>query len=454
MIAVHSANTTVGARLHHLPSKFPFACALLATLAILLIRSWRDVFWPALLFEDRTYQLSVHFSNHALSEVTYVYNGYASIFPHFLAWLLTSLPANWIPYGFSLTSILVCAVTMSTFASRDYRWLLADDKVRIAACLLMAALPLGRNTLVSGLTNTQSQFLFLSFLLSLQNPQQSRSKNLVYMPIIAACIASHPVSILCLLPCTLMIMIAPMQRKFFAALQISAAIAYNYFYVDKHSLDVLTPAYILFKFFIAAAAFIGRGILEPWIGPYAATGLLKQENGLLLTGIIGMLLLAASLAYCFLDLFKSRQARLGALCIFVLGFLQIFVSVLMRNTGWGWQQHIHDINVQRYIYATRLCLVPAIFCLLFPMIRRQFFFRHSNKALFALLLILTIYPNKQAAMLYQADISSSQILLPFMREIRQEIASGNVACLQHNDCIRILNDPDPRWPITMDLRNH
>ncbi|HQQ62694.1 MAG TPA: hypothetical protein PLF22_03890 [Pseudomonadales bacterium] len=433
--------------------EFPFLWTLGGVLAILLLRSWRDIVWPTATFEDRINLISLFFSTHDITLVTRNYNGYASVFPDFIAWLLAGLPASWIPYAFSCAAMLVCATTMSLFASQAYRWLLDDDRARQATCLLMAALPLGTNSLVSNLTYTQYNFLFMLFLLLLQNPAQSWQKNLLVTPFIIACIFSHPGSILCLLPCLFILAIAPVQRKFFTLFFMASAVIYNIFLVDKAVLDMLTPDYILFRFFIACAAFIGRGILEPLIGANAAVALLQQAMFLKVAAFSSMAMLLITLFFGLHCLIKKQLANAAVIVLFYGGFLIIFVSILTRLTGWGWQQHLYDVSNQRYIYATRLCTLVSIACLLYPFMQQQFLNRYSRSFLFLLLTGCLLYANTLAFTLYQTDTSNSEKLTAFMRNIQQEIDSGNVACLQHQDCTRVLADPDPRWPITLDLKN-
>lgn len=449
-----AARLSCETRLQRATSHFPFLCALTGVLAILLLRSWRDIVWPTATFEDRINLISLFFSSHDIALITHNYNGYTSVFPNFIAWLLTGLPASWIPYAFSCASMLVCTITMSLFASQSYRWLLDDDKTRIAACFLMAALPLGTNALVSNLTYTQYNLLFMLFLLLLQKSDQPWQKNILFAPLIIACFFSHPGSILCLMPCLFMLAIAPVQRKIYIMFFIASAVLYNIFLVDKAVLNMLTPDYVLFRFFIACAAFVGRGIVEPWIGPEAAVALLKQDSFLKFAAASCMVILLATLAYGVKCLRKKQYPQAAAVMLFYAGFLIIFISILTRLTGWGWQQHLYDVANQRYIYATRLCIIVSLACLFYPLLAQRFLQRYSSSFLLLVLTGCLLYANKQSFTLYQTDTSNSEKITAFMRGIQQEIASGNTVCLQEHDCIRVLADPDPRWPITLDLKNH
>lgn len=433
-----------------------FMLAWLVTTAILLLRSWQDITSPSLMFEDRFFLLPLYFNQHHVTDIFSEHLGYASVGPQLLAFLLGYLPLAWIPAAYAVTSLLLCSLAFSLFALPVFSALCANPLHRVFICLLMAILPLGRSLLVSNITYSEFNVLFILVLLVAVS-RYRRPHWLLDWLVIPLCIASHPASIT-LIPLYLLNMYLGDRRQKLQQLGwLAITVLYVQFCVDHTSTEVLGVDYILFRFALAATAFAGKVMVEPWIGGHASASMFSEGN-ILDVGhsyignnvLVGTLFIACAAFFLFRYALKKSGRESIVYMILLTGFGILYLSVLTRLTGMGWHGHVQEPFLQRYAYVARLCTMVFLCCMISAWITQHPRWRKATGMLLAIITVLAIRSNGNNTRLYESAIAASTPLMQFLDSVETEIRQGNRACREHGDCTRTL-EPDSRWPVVLDI---
>jgi len=93
------------------------------------------------------------------------YSGYLHAVPRIVAAFACLLPIRWVPLCFNATSLLIAAVSCSSFFLKCYRPLMRSDALRAACCLTAAAAVPAGQELIATVCNLQWYLAILSLLL-------------------------------------------------------------------------------------------------------------------------------------------------------------------------------------------------------------------------------------------------------------------------------------------------
>jgi len=436
-----------------------FLWAWLLASSVLLLRSWQEIANPAMLFEDRHFLLPLYFNQHQISSIFSEHLGYASVGPQLLAFLIGYLPLTWAPYAYAASSLMLCALAFSVFALPQFHALCTNPRHRVLICLLMAILPLGRTPLVSNITYSEFNVLFILVML-VSTSTFRRANILLDGIIIPLCIASHPASITLMPLYLLNIYFGDQKQKLQQLCWIGITVLYIQFLVDHSSTETMDFDYILLRLLLAATAFAGKVMVEPWIGGYASSDMFRNGNffdvghAYMANGIlVGLLFIIYATFFLGWHTAKKQRRESMVYMIVLTGFGVLYLSMLTRLNGWGWAAHVQEPFLQRYVYVARLCSLVFFCCIISAWLEQHIQWRKIIGFVVLMVFVFAMRSGINNRWLYGPDIAASTALLHFLDQVGNEIDDGNHACREKKDCIRTL-EPDSRWPVVLDLSEH
>ncbi|RKG72125.1 hypothetical protein D7W79_29480 [Corallococcus exercitus] len=145
----------------------PYATALLACFAVLMLRSHARLAQAHLWAEDGTVFLADALA-HGIGATFMPYAGYLHVVPRLLAWGLSRLPIEAFALGLALLTLGIDAAVFALIARVRYRWLVPHDGVRILAAVALCFLP-GTWEVMGNLANLHSVLFYGVMLVALQD---------------------------------------------------------------------------------------------------------------------------------------------------------------------------------------------------------------------------------------------------------------------------------------------
>lgn len=117
-----------------------------------------------------------HFYNRRSSDPWLIYyQGYVSLGPNLLAWLISHVPTLQVPRAYWLVGQAVSTWALSIFCLPRFRTVVPSDGLRLIACAALAALPLGNGFLFTTVAWCFWPMLMASVLLCLVPPVRQRA---------------------------------------------------------------------------------------------------------------------------------------------------------------------------------------------------------------------------------------------------------------------------------------
>jgi hypothetical protein len=157
---------------------------------------------PALELEDGQEIVGPFVSDPRPSSILRNYQGYVPLLPNLVGFLaVRMMPFEDVPYCFAWVSFLLSVIGCSLFGLRRYRYLVPDDRTRFGICLGLALLPLGDEVMVTNLTYSIWNLLWIVVLLCAGRfPGRSISGLLHWVGLVLG-ICSTPMSVICVPLC-------------------------------------------------------------------------------------------------------------------------------------------------------------------------------------------------------------------------------------------------------------
>ncbi len=124
--------------------------SLITLLALILF--WRShdlLFHPTMRVEDGAKVFASFFEHRELEHVFRFKSGYMPLLPNLVGYLVVRLPLRASPYLMTVLPTALSLFTYASFFAKPFRSVVADDRVRFAACLALALAPVGQFYLVS-----------------------------------------------------------------------------------------------------------------------------------------------------------------------------------------------------------------------------------------------------------------------------------------------------------------
>lgn len=334
---------------------------------IMVLRSYQAVLWPVAAYEDGRDILGFFVNNPNPSSILRSYNGYVSLGPNALGWLITRAPLQHVPHLLVFCSLIFACMPLWMIMNKRFSWLIPDARDRRLICLVLCVLPLGKGFMINNLT--YSQWNLLAFLLmSLANPfPEGRWRFGLCLVLLVGCVFSHPLSILVIPLCVFLFFLRKgvLQRAGLSVVMVSAII-YQLTAVNAgvHLRPGLDALLLTWKVFLARVCF------ETVFGTHATHGLLMEQGlGVYLVYAVGMLILCLPFVLSWNEKEKKVVwAMIGALG---LGLGIVAISCLTRYPN---QPDIFliEANLQRYFYVPRLYLAILIMACLLSRVRTTF----------------------------------------------------------------------------------
>lgn len=271
---------------------------------ILLMRCFNAAFYPILHSEDGTEMVAYYLTNPHPSEIFRFYQGYISLIPNTIGFLVTSLaPLYLIPYVFVAISIFFSTLALSIFSLKRFRFIMADDKSRMLVCLLLALIPLGNYALITTLAFSLNSIYIISLLLILAPGPISKKAWAAQFIFLVLAVFSHPLSILFIPICVMLFLARPSKPdRILNASMIVIAILYVLFGTVSRTMSYgigIDTILTTFKYIAH------RVVFEPIFGNHLRMILYDADQSLIIT--ISAWIIVAGL--CLFTLFFSKTER-------------------------------------------------------------------------------------------------------------------------------------------------
>lgn len=142
--------------------------------SVLLLVVRQPFLWtePTLVLEDGSIFFAQAFSLQLADAVMQPYSGYLHIIPRLVAELGALIPVAVTPRFYYLATLLITAMAASWFYLPNYRYLVVDDRIRLATVLLMLSLPTADGLLL--LSYVQWYVGLWGVLVAIMSPPQAR----------------------------------------------------------------------------------------------------------------------------------------------------------------------------------------------------------------------------------------------------------------------------------------
>ncbi|PIQ97519.1 MAG: hypothetical protein COV67_03785 [Nitrospinae bacterium CG11_big_fil_rev_8_21_14_0_20_56_8] len=370
---------------------------------ILALRNFLlEVQYPIMYTQDGRYVFPLFFERHDFSSIfKFCDGGYRTVGPYLLGYLLTFLPARWIPHGFSLASLCLSAFTYA-LVFRLGLWIVRDRVFAVLMAFCVAALPLGNAQLVGTVAwQHYNLTIILCLLLLLPFPQRLWSRVLFSLGV-NILIWSHPLSIVILPVCVWRLWSRPQQRPEHVLFMVSA-VGYGVWGVHPGPQDFSSWPYL-------AQIFTQRVVLESLIGPKNRAYLQFLEGASPIAGAVFLVLVLIAWRS-----WGSRSAREKE-ALMVLSYFQVSLLgmvVLGKHLEWIF---LGMMALGRYVYAPKVLFVVVFFILAFPVFRDIPRFRILLVGLVLLLTAINLNSNK----MYRTNVEEGKRIVQFFERVDRE----------------------------------
>lgn len=303
-----------------------FAVAFVFTCLVTFFQSRSLFLHPPLYCEDGLF--FTHYYNHrAWRELFWFYNGYVSLIPNALAFMVRAFPATFAPYLLSGWALVMGGVSYALFALPRFRALLPSDRARFLCCVLLALWPLGDFAMAHSGVYSLWHLLLVLVLLALVPAPRCTAVEVLLLLVQLLIVMTHPLSLL-LVPVWGMTLVR--ERHVFArvsaALLIAAALAYYAVGIQHRShawfsLDAATRT----GFVLAVRVFLEAVALARIPDELQASGM--RTLAIVLGATIG--LGAMAVAFVFRRRFSRTERRVLLVLLYLILSIT-FVSVVTR----------------------------------------------------------------------------------------------------------------------------
>lgn len=333
-----------------------FALAILISL-ILIFRNYNAVFYPILLNEDGALMLAYYWNNPHLVEVFRFYNGYTSLFPNLIGYILTSwLPMEIVAYAMVTIALILSTIMLSIFSLRRYRFIMPNDKARITICLIITLIPLGNHAIMTNLTFSLWHLFIIALFLILAPIPNSNILRLAQIIFLALAVWSHPLSIIFIPICFVLLLArSALPSKIMNVAVIILTISYIFFGVESTTVDYRNSAE---AFFIAIKYIIHRVIFEAVFGNDLRMTL--QQSGQILIINLVALSIVGILGFMVILLIRTRKFKLLLPSIFLACIILGLTWIAVITRSMTPESHIVSPWAQRYFYVQQLLFLFLI----------------------------------------------------------------------------------------------
>jgi len=176
-------------------AELPAPVAVLLISALLFARHYDGVLYPSLWGEEGAVLLARSLNDPSPATILLPYNGYVSLVPNLIAWIVAKLPIGVVPFLMAGSAFVISIAAYSLFVSRWFRSIVDDDRARRWIAVALAALPLGTPMIFSTLIYQLWHLLWIAVLLSAVPAPASRAGRITHLVVGALAICSHPLSI-------------------------------------------------------------------------------------------------------------------------------------------------------------------------------------------------------------------------------------------------------------------
>lgn len=386
--------------------KWPPRGAIIFLITFVLIglqNSFVELFSPTLSDEDGSVIFTVFFNEHELKNILTFPDGYITLLPMILGYLVHFFPLAAIPYIYvgvaliikSLSCFLLYKVVGRVFKSESLAWYIL---------LTVSIFPLSAHEFSVSLQHQIWNFLLILFLLLFLPIPHKRAFRIPYILTVILLIFSHPGSVL-LAPIYGFRLLKEKAHRVEYALFLFTLGMLVFFGVEPKSLNFSELQYFveIFKDRVVADVLLG----------------LSVRLYLQYLEITGWLVVCV-LVVVFLRLFLSWKviAREEKEFIVILCYMAVFMVMvsLIGRPNYSWKFYYHMGGGIRYIYISKILMVVLILITLFYMLK--------NFALFhvAFLGILTFffYIQSGSFVFYKTNIDESERVAEFIHTLSQK----------------------------------
>lgn len=167
-----------------------------AVTAVLVVRCHNAVLHPILYNEDGTQMVAYYLQHADPSAVFRVYEGYVAVLPNLVGYLAVRLLPLYVGAYVMVAAALALAVAaLSLFSFPRFRFVMADDRARLAVCVLLALFPLGNHALVTNLTFSIWNVFIVTLLLVLAPFPSGLPARIGQAAFLVLAVPSNPYSI-------------------------------------------------------------------------------------------------------------------------------------------------------------------------------------------------------------------------------------------------------------------
>jgi len=327
-----------------------FTLFYLVILGLVLLRLWGFLTWPEMLYEDTTHMLSFFFNNNDFVYVFRQLNGYTSLLPNIIAWLSLKISFLHSPYIMTGVAIAIYSFSIFFFCLPNFRYVIEDDRIRFAVCMLLCLIPFSKGAIVANLTNSQWSLLVIFPLLLIAEPPKQLPGLVCYLFAGTLVALSHPLNIATFPLIFILLTIRPGKRQRTVYLYFLALL---FLYLQSASSDTHNTTMYFKAFFDGFFMFLQRTCVELFLGATLRHELYLQghSNTMNLTGLL-ISIMPVLIAW-------KRKLSWQTLLL-ILGFLGTALAfTLISQTRVTSEVGLAEINLQRFFHAPRVLLILA-----------------------------------------------------------------------------------------------
>lgn len=312
---------------------------------------------PVVAFEDGSNMFAFYYNNRAPDSILRHYQGYTSLLPNLVGYVAPFAPTRAIPYVLALFPLVASSLSLSWLSRDIYRFVVADDRTRRLACVVLALVPVANSLFVSNTTYSIWSLLLLLILLALAPPPTRVAAALLRLGAMSVLIVSHPLS-MALMPLYLGGLYVFRKRGpcvwgFYLGL-VTVSVAYQRLGMWS---GVATSGHLLDSLHMLPALVSDRVVFSSLCGVSASRALHGANVATLVhTVSAGVAVALAVLVVRYRQRLDGRQKLLAAVLVYLIVSLSV-LYLLGRTPG---ESVVSSPGSQRYWWVQRILFMVLL----------------------------------------------------------------------------------------------
>jgi hypothetical protein len=410
---------------------------------ILVLRCFNAVFYPILHCEDGTEMVAYFLNNPHPVEIFRFYNGYISLIPNTIGFLVTSLfPLYIVPYIMVAFSLVLSIAALSIFSLRRYRFIMPDDKYRVLICVIVALIPLGNHAIITTLTYSQWHIFIISLLMIIAPLPKSNLAKAAQFSFLALAVFSHPLSIVFIPICFVLLFVQPSLSNRITNIGIvMLVVSYQLFGINSTNISYKidsTTFLVTFKYIVH------RIIFEPVFGNNLRV-ILYDANQLLIINIFAIFVLCIIIIVLSTNNpYLKNKLSLFSFLLYVISVVT-FISVVSRSMTYGSSNPWN----QRYFYTQQLLLIFIFSSYIVGVINWKMLEIGAKIALIFFLFSYVYYLNVSNAPFFLTSKEQGMATIKFLQLANKQLSNSEN---KEKYPQQIILDRGGRWDIKINLQ--